>query len=280
MTRELCTSLIDGFIDARHADAASDYAQQIPTRVIAEILGVPQEMSETFVGWVRGALEFAVADPARGAQARVEIFMYLQSCIEERRDQPGDDLITYLVQSEVNGERVPERIVLGMSALLLVAGIDTTWSSIGSALLHLATHPGDRERLVREPELIPTAVEEFLRAYSPVTMARIVREDVEYQGQAMCAGDRVLMSFPAANRDPEKFEDADRVIIDRARNPHIAFGVGIHRCVGSNLARMELRVALAQWLARIPEFHLDDSAEVTWAGGQVRGPRSLPVLFP
>jgi len=170
--------------------------------------------------------------------------------------------------------------VLGTCQLLIIAGIDTTWSSIGSALWHLAQHPDDRRRLAADPSLIPTAVEELLRAYSPVTMARIVREPIDVGGVHMEAGDRVLMSFPAANRDPAAFDDADQVILDRERNRHIAFGVGIHRCAGSNLARMEMRVALEEWLARIPEFSLEDPAAVTWAAGQVRGPRSIPVVFP
>ena len=169
--------------------------------------------------------------------------------------------------------------ILGTLGLLLIAGIDTTWSSIGSSLWHLATHPDDRARLAREPELIPTAVEEFLRAYSPVTMARIVNDETEVNGACMHAGDRIVLNFPAANRDPSAFDDADRVLIDRAVNRHVAFGVGIHRCAGSNLARMELRIAIEEWMARIPEFCVADGAVVTWAGGQVRGPRQLPVVF-
>jgi cytochrome P450 len=132
---------------------------------------------------------------------------------------------------------------------------------------------------VAEPSLMPLAVEELLRAYSPVTMARMVAEDIEFEGCPMKAGEKVLMNFPAANRDPEAFEDAGRVVLDLALNRHVAFGSGIHRCAGSNLARMELRIALEEWLARIPEFHLVDPAAVTWAGGQVRGPRILPVVF-
>jgi cytochrome P450 len=163
--------------------------------------------------------------------------------------------------------------------LLLIAGIDTTWSSIGSALLHLATHPEDRHRLVAEPELIDAAVEEFLRAYGPVTMARVVAADTTIGDQPVRAGDKVLLAFPAANRDPEHFERADDVVIDRAHNRHVAFGVGIHRCAGSNLARMEMRVAIAEWLAALPEFSLDPDGELTFAGGQVRGPRTLPVVY-
>jgi hypothetical protein len=179
----------------------------------------------------------------------------------------------------VDGAPVPDSIVLGMAALVLIAGVDTTWSAIGSSLWHLATHPDDRERLVVEPDLLPTALEEFLRAYAPVTMARVVTGDVEFGGCPMKEGDKVLMNFPAANRDPEAFDHADAVLLDRAHNRHVAFGSGIHRCAGSNLARMELQVALEEWLAYIPKFTLEAGKEITWAGGQVRGPRVLPVVF-
>ena len=124
-----------------------------------------------------------------------------------------------------------------------------------------------------------SAVEEFLRVFAPVTMARMVTLDTEFHGCPMHEGDKVLMNFPAANRDPEAFDRPDEVVLDRAHNRHVAFGSGIHRCAGSNLARMELKVALEEWLRRIPEFSLADGAQVTWAGGQVRGPRSLPVVF-
>jgi cytochrome P450 len=163
---------------------------------------------------------------------------------------------------------------------MLIAGIDTTWSSIGSALWHLASHPEDRERLVAEPDLIPTAIEEFLRAYSPVTMARLATRDTTIGDREVKEGERVLLTFPAANRDPELFEHPEDVIIDRQVNRHIAFGSGIHRCLGSNLARLEMQVAIEEMLAMIPEFELEDPDAVTWAGGQVRGPRHLPVRFP
>jgi cytochrome P450 len=278
LTRELCRSLIGGFVDRGGADAAADYAQQIPVRVIARVLGVPSELSDTFTGWVRDVLEFA-HDAERRRAGREAISAYFLEQIAVRRESPGDDLISALLHSEVDGQPVPEELVLGTAALTLIAGVDTTWSAIGASLWHLACHPPDRRRLVAEPGLLPTAVEELLRAYSPVTMARIVASDVEMGGCPMRAGDRVLLSFPAANRDPEVFPDADSVVIDRRINRHLAFGAGIHRCAGSNLARMELTVALDEWLAHIPEFELADTGAVTWAGGQVRGPRSLPVVF-
>jgi cytochrome P450 len=167
--------------------------------------------------------------------------------------------------------------VRGTCVLLLIAGIDTTWSAIGASLFHLAGHNDDRNRLAREPELLPFAVEEFLRAYAPVTMARIVKEDVSINGTLLKEGQWCLLPFPAANRDPEVFPDADQFIIDRAENRHAAFGLGIHRCLGSNLARLELSVAVERWMARFPDFILEDPTAVTWAPGQVRGPRVLPI---
>jgi len=278
MTRVLCESLIDGFIESGRVDLACDYAQQIPVRVIAHILGVPEDMSDTFTMWVRDVLEFAY-DAERRTRGVLGVVGFFQDAIAQRREHPGDDLISALLHAEVDGQPIEESVVQGMAALLLIAGVDTTWSSIGSSLWHLASHPEDRRRLVAEPELMPTAIEELLRAYSPVTMARRLTEDVEYDGCPMKAGNRVLMNFPGANRDPEVFPEPDRVILDRAENRHVAFGAGIHRCAGSNLARMELRVAIETFLTRIPEFTLEDPSAVTWAGGQVRGPRSAVAVF-
>jgi len=279
VTRDLCRRLIRGFIEDGKADAAVDYSQQIPVRIIGLILGVPAEMSDEFTGWVRDVLEFAY-DKERQERGVMGIGGYLLTAIEERRTNPGDDIISELLHTEVEGEPIPDAHILGTAALTLIAGVDTTWSAIGSALWHLATHAEDRRRLVAEPEIMGFAVEELLRAYSPVTMARLVTEDYEFQGCPMKKGDKVLLSFPAANRDPSVFPDPDNVVIDREQNRHVAFGVGIHRCAGSNLARMELRVAIEEWLAQIPEFELEDGGEVTWAGGQVRGPRTVPVVFP
>jgi hypothetical protein len=279
-TRDLCNSLIDGFIADGRADSAADYAQQIPVRVIATMLGVPTDLSDEFTGWVRGVLEAGLVDQEVRMAARLNILNYFHEQIADRKANPReDDLISTLLASEVDGERVPEDYVLGVCNLMLVAGVDTTWSSIGASLWHLAQHPEHRAQLRDDPDLWPTAIEELLRAYAPVTMARIVDHDTEFQGCPMHAGDRVLMAFPAANRDPRQFERPDEVLLDREHNRHVAFGAGIHRCAGSNLARLELRVALQTWLERIPEFALEDPADVTWAGGQVRGTRRCMVTF-
>jgi cytochrome P450 len=205
---------------------------------------------------------------------------YFAGQIALRKKQPTDDLISTLMNAkDKNGQPLADGHVLGSLRLLLIAGIDTTWSAIGASLWHLAKTPADRERLVAEPELMPTAIEELLRAYSPVTMAREVMKETEIAGCPIKPGNMVLLSFPAANRDPAMFPDADKVVINRKENRHAAFGLGIHRCVGSNLARMEMTVAIEEWLKRIPEFRLDPAGQVTWSEGTVRGPRQLPVLF-
>jgi cytochrome P450 len=279
LTRELCRGLLDDFVGTGRADAAVDYAQQIPVRVIARIVGVSSEMSDSFTGWVRDVLEFADDDERRSHGAD-QLLEYFSSQLELRRRHPEDDLLSELLRTEVDGAPLDEGIILGMAALILIAGVDTTWSAIGSSLWHLATHPEDQKRLAAEPELMATAMEELLRAFAPVTMARVVTGDVEFGGCPMKEGDKVLMNFPAANRDPEVFDRPDTVLLDRAHNRHVAFGSGIHRCAGSNLARMELRVALEEWLRVIPSFTLEEGKEILWAGGQVRGPRLLPVVFP
>ena len=279
-TQELCRRLIREFIEEGSADIAEQYARQIPPRIIAAILGIEPEMADEFTTWVQGALELGLQDDEIREHYASIIRKFFLEQIEYRQENPGDDLISFLLDAELDGEPVPMPVIRGNVGLMLIAGIDTTWSSIGSALLHLATHPEDRQRLFDEPDLIPIAIEEFLRAYSPVTMARVANHDTMLGDREVKAGDRVMLTFPAANRDPAMFDNPEEVIIDREHNRHIAFGSGIHRCAGSNLARMEMQVAIEEFLRMIPEFEITDADAVTWAGGQVRGPRNIPVTFP
>jgi len=278
-TRELCVELLDATSGERQFDAAVDYAQHIPLRVIVRMLGFPQEDADLFRRFIRMVLE-DVDQSAEERQAIVdegELDAYIDARIAEHLADPQDDLTTFLLEAELDGNKLDPDHVRGTMVLLMIAGIDTTWSAIGASLWHLAQNPADRRRLAAEPELMGTAVEEFLRAYAPVTMARLVATDFDFDGRQMKEGDWLLLPFPAANRDPEQFPDADKVLIDRAENRHSAFGLGIHRCIGSNLARMELRVALEEWMKRYPDFELVDPTEVTWSAGQVRGPRTVPV---
>jgi cytochrome P450 len=276
-TRSFCHSLIDAFEGQDVVDAARDYAQHIPIRVIADMLGFPQEDGPRFRGFVETTLEGINLPPEERIARMSLLFDYLLEQIHDHLGNPREDLTTFLIDAELYGRKLEADHVAGTMALLLIAGIDTTWSAIGASLWHLARTPQDRERLIAEPSLLPTAMEEFLRAYAPVTMARLVKDDMRWHGVDMKAEDWILLSFPAANRDPAQFDHAGEVVIDREINRHAAFGLGIHRCVGSHLARMELRVALDVWLERIRQFTLDNPSGVTWSAGQIRGPRTLPL---
>jgi cytochrome P450 len=282
-TRDLCRELLDAQAGRNEFDAAVDYARHIPVRVIVKMLGFPQEDADIFRRFIHQVIEQVdlSEEDRRALQQQDEIGQYIEARIEEHRLHPQDDLTSFLMDAEIEGQKLGPDHIVGTMVLLMIAGIDTTWSAIGASLWHLATHPEDRKRLVAEPELLPTAVEEFLRFYGPVTMARIVAEDFEFDGKGggcpMHEGDWLLLPFPAANRDPEVFPDADTFVIDRAENRHAAFGLGIHRCLGSNLARMELTVAIDEFLSRHPDFEVADPDAVTWSAGQVRGPRTIPV---
>lgn len=278
-TRAYCEELIEHMSGRELVDAAQEYTQHIPVRVIANMLGLPEEDADTFRGFVNHVLEGVSLPMEQRAEGMIALFGYLQGHIEDHIANPRDDLISFLLESELDGQKLDPFQVGRTIGLLLIAGIDTTWSAIGASIWHLAKTPADRERLIAEPELLPSAIEEFLRAYAPVTMARLVREDMDYNGCPMKAEDWVLLSFPSANRDPDAFDRPNEVIIDRETNRHAAFGLGIHRCAGSHLARMEMRVALEVWLEAFPTFHLADPGAVRWSGGQVRGPRELPIMI-
>ena len=276
-TRAFCHSLIDAFEGRDVVDAAFEYAQHIPMRVIADMLGFPQEDGPQFREFVENTLEGINLPPEERIARMTKLFDYLIAQVHDHLDKPRADLTTYLLNAELYGRKLEPSHVVGAMTLLLIAGIDTTWSAIGASLWHLARTPEDRQRLVADAGLLPTAMEEFLRAYAPVTMARLVKDDMHWRGADMKADDWILLSFPAANRDAAQFDRAAEVVIDREVNRHAAFGLGIHRCVGSHLARMELRVALEVWLERIPAFSLADPSAVTWSSGQIRGPRTLPL---
>jgi cytochrome P450 len=277
--RRLCRKLLDemGAITPGETivDAAVQYAQHIPVNVIGRMLGFPEEDDHLFREFVHTTLERINEEPQKRQEAFQRLEQYIDAQVQDHVDNPRDDLTGYLLGVEIEGNKLSAEHVRGSIILLLIAGIDTTWSAIGSSLWHLAQSPADRQRLVDDPEVMTFALEEFLRAYAPVTMARLVAKDNDFHGCPMKEHDWVLLPFPAANRDPKQFEDAERFIIDREENRHSAFGLGIHRCLGSNLARLEVKVAIEEFVARFPQFEL--GGDVKWSVGQIRGPRVLPL---
>ena len=280
--RHFCRSLIKDLDGMDATDAAVNYTQHIPVHGICILTGLPEEDADLFRDWIFKTFQLAPKDNRVRLEVMIEMTQYIDGLLKDRLAHPKDDLLTMIAHAEIDGEEVPWDIKIGYIRLQIVAGIDTTWSAIGSGLWHFAQHNDQVQRLVAVPNddlLWQTANEEVLRYYAPVTMARKVVNDTEVAGCPMHAGDQTLVTFPAANHDPSAFEDAHIFKLDRENNRHVAFGLGIHRCAGSNLARLEMLVAFQEWLRAFPNYSLDPSKKTTWANGQVRGPRQIPVLL-
>ncbi|MCW2495152.1 cytochrome P450 [Jatrophihabitans sp.] len=271
--REACITLLDEIGTTTAFDAAERYAQHIPTIVTCKLLGFPIEDAEQLRQWTKAGFENINEPPEQRMARMMEEFGYLAARVADHRANPQDDLTTFLINCEYRGEPFSDERILHNMALLMVAGIDTTWSSIGSSLWHLGNHPEHLARLVAEPELWPNAIEEFLRLYAPVTMARKVETDTELHGCPVKANDWMLLPFPAANVDPTVWDRPEEFLFDRPKNPHFAFGLGVHRCLGSNLARLEMRVALSEFVKRFPTFVTDETQPMEWSVGQIRGPK-------
>ncbi|MDB5911027.1 MAG: cytochrome family protein [Massilia sp.] len=276
--RAEATRLVDELARKGGGDVIEDFAQPLTLSVLTSILGVPS--GSQFTDWMVRMIRVGPMDQQVRAEVVREIIGYIENLLEEREREgnTGSDLLSYLNRAEIDGRPLSRKHRIGAGFLVVIAGADTTWSAIGSTILHLAAHPEDRRRLLDEPDLLDTAMEEFLRYYAPVTVGRLAKEDVEVHGRCIHAGERMVLPFAAANRDPEVFENPEDLQLDRRRNRHITFGSGAHRCLGSNLARLELRITVEEWLRAMPHFRLVDGAEVEWTGGQTRGPEAVPFV--
>ena len=280
--RDYCRGLIKDLDGMDAVDAAVQYTQNIPVHGICIVTGLPEEDADLFRDWIYKNFQLAPKDNSIRLQVLTEMTHYISAILKDRLENPKDDLLTVVANAEIDGKEVDWDIKVGYIRLQIIAGIDTTWSAIGSGLWHFAQHNNEVQQLIAVPNEDPlwqTANEEVLRYYAPVTMARKVINDVNVQGCPMHAGDQTLVTFPAANHDPAAFEDAHIFKLDRQNNRHVAFGLGIHRCAGSNLARLEMLVAFQEWLRAFPNYSLDPTKKTTWANGQVRGPRQIPVLL-
>lgn len=280
--RTFCRSLIAALDGLDAVDAVEAYTQHIPVHGICLVTGLPESDADIFRDWIYRNFQLAPRDNRVRAEVAREMNEYIEQILLDRQSNPCDDMLTMIANAEIGGEPVDWSLKLGYVKLMIIAGIDTTWSAIGSGLWHFSQHHDQIDRLIAVPDtdlLWQLGSEEVLRFYAPVTMARKVIADTEISGCPVHAGEQMLVTFPAANHDPAAFDAPSEFRLDREHNRHVAFGLGIHRCVGSNLARLELLVALQEWLRAFPRYTLDPSKTVGWANGQVRGPRSLPVLL-
>lgn len=252
---------------SRSADISEAFARPLPTIIFSYLAGFPEEDWPRFDRWIDEIVYERVDKPEVASKAADEVFSYFDDLLKKRRGEPPrNDLVGYLLAAEVNGNPLSNEELLSYCFLLFLAGLDTTAWAIRSSVWWLAQHPDAQQQLRENPEAVPVAVEEFLRTLSPVqAMARTATRDVEVGGKQIRAGDRVVLSFGSGNRDEDKYERADEILIDREQNRHFAFGVGIHRCLGSNLGRREVVVALQQFLANVPPFSLADQDQ-PWHG--------------
>lgn len=288
--RWLSRALLDRSIERGEMDLAVDFSIPLPMLVIAEMLGIPVQDRATFRRWSDAILGLSHALPGSDETERAtrdyraahaEMRDYVARLTDDRRAVPADDLLTRLVQAEVEGERLTEDEILGFVQLLLVAGHETATNLLNNAILCFAEHPDQLARVRAVPDLLPSAIEEVLRYRSPVQwMFRFTRRDVEVRGQTIPAGRMVLPVIGSANRDPAHFDDPHRFDAARDPNPHVAFGHGIHFCIGAPLARLEARIALADLVERLQGLEL--ASPEPWeprSALHVHGPSRLPIRF-
>ena len=250
--RRICVELIESFLDRGSCEFMNDFAFLYPTSVFLGMLGLDVRRTTEFVEYTHRFTRPRSASDRRDVEIAIDAS--LRELFGERRSQPRDDLASYLLSCEIDDRPLTDEELLSIGRLLFIAGLDTVAATLGWSFHHLAIRPQDRTDLAVRPELSSTAVEEFLRYYSVITSSRTVAEDTSINGCPMHAGDSIVIPLAPVNRDASEYEAADQFILDRHPNRHVGFGLGPHRCLGSHLARTELRIALEEWLARIPDF--------------------------
>jgi len=287
--RSLVNRLIDRFEDRGEVDFAKEFSVPFPCEVFLTLLGLPMDELDRFLAMKDGIIrpDHVTGKPyghpemlAHQQKTADSVYAYFNEILDQREVERRDDLLSHFLDAEVDGDRLTREDILDICFLFLIAGLDTVTSSLDCMFAYLAQHPDQRRQIVEDPELIPNAVEELLRWETPVMgVARVAVQETELGGCPIHPGDQVMVMIGSANTDEAEFEDADQVRFDRAVNRHIAFGGGIHRCLGSNLARLELRTALREWHRRIPDYEVEPGHTLVYTGG-IRSIDYFPLRFP
>lgn len=272
--------LIDDFIEEARGDLAQVAWRQPGIVFFKYLFGLPIDDVPLCIDLTDAGLN-GETEESRGA-AWGGLFQHLHDAITARTTEPPkDDMIDVLLNAEIDGEKLQFGDIVGNAMLLVQAGLETTASAMSFAFHYLATHPEERDRLIEDPELRPRAIEEFLRFSGSIHgIPRTVTREVELSGHTFCPGESVIVNYASANRDAEQFPDPDRCIFDRKSNRHLGFGAGVHRCLGSNLARLEFQIGVEQVLSRMPDYRLAPDEDAVFHGNSVtRGFRAIPVIF-
>ncbi len=275
LVEQTCSELIDNFAARESCEFITDFAQLMPSYIFLQVMGMPKDKVEQFLDWERETLW--TEDVSVRVEGARKIRDYLVDLIAERRVRPGDDLISTVAGAEFEGRPITDDEAIGYCFSLFLGGLDTVMSVMGFTMRHLAMNKPLQQRLRENPDLIPKAIDESLRAHGVVVMRRIVRDDCEFRGVAMKAGDQVMLPTPIAGRDPRHFADPHRIDPDRSDKSGLTFGSGVHTCVGMHLARRELRIAFAQLLARFADISISDPAQVRYRTGITWGVDRLPL---
>ena len=282
--RKLVNELIDSFIDRGEVDAHAEFAVPLPCTVFLQLCGLPLDNLDQFLAWKDGIIRPDTEDPEEAARIRKEtgasMYAYFETALDEREGAGGTDLLSRFFTSEVDGRRMSREEMLDICYLFILGGLDTVTSTLDCSLAYLAEYPEHRQALAEDQSLIPAAVEELLRLHTPVMQVlRAVAQPTEMHGVKMEPGDTVMVMLGAADTDPTEFGGrAGDYDIGREANRHLAFGGGPHRCLGSHLARFELRLALEEWHRRIADYSVAEGAQLAYSPG-IREIAELPMRF-
>ena len=276
--RALANELIDGFIADGEVMFDDRFGRPLPVLVFLDLMGLPRDMCDTFVGWAMKLLHSN--DRAVMGETMETISAYLKEAIADKRRNPDEGLITRIVQAEIDGKPLSEKEVFGFVIFLFIAGLDTVFATLNNIWVWLARNPDRRAEMIADPDNINAQVEELLRVHSVTFSGRTVAQDTELRGVKMKKGDKVMSVLPACNFDPDVFPDPTKVDFHRPKKIILAFTVGVHSCMGAHLARLEIKIALQEWLRRIPDFGLKPGTEIEYRPGGVVGPEQVPLVWP
>lgn len=275
--RQLANELIDEFVDKGGCEFTTDFGRPLPVSVFLDLMGLPQDMRDTFVGWAMGLLHSQ--DRSIAEKSMRETCEYLQKVIAEKAEHPDDGAVSAIVHGQADGEPLTSQEIFGFVFFLFIAGLDTVFATLNNAFLWLAENPDRRREIIDNPDNLPAVVEELLRVFTVTFAGRTLKQDHEMRGVTLKKGDKVTCLLPTANYDPAVFENPKEVNFHRPRKPTLAFAGGAHSCMGAHLARLELKIAISEFLRRIPDFQLREGTRIEYWPGGVVGPKELPLSW-
>ena len=277
LIRQRAGDIIDGFVADGACNFNTAFGRPLPVSVFLDVMGLPQAMFDTFVTWAD--IMIHSQNPAEVEEAFGKAVVYLKGAIAEKTANPDNGVVSLIANAEIDGRKLTDKEVFGFVCFLWIGGLDTVYATLNNIWLWLARNPDRVEEIISRPDDIDAVVEELLRRFSVTFSTRVVMKDVEMRGVLIRKGDRVFTCLPAANFDPDVFPNPLDVDFDRPRKTILAFTVGVHSCMGGHLARMELKVALQEWLKRIPKFSVKPAAQIAYTPGGVVGPVAVPLVW-